>query len=115
MLAIAVHDNAFRSEKIQSVRDIFRLRVKPPRRSLELKWKKSILKTPIFRQAVPSADGTRTSEPEAAKALRYHTYLYYLQRLGYVVGFPQLLGPYDIRRGAGEAVDGRLQWLNSSK
>ena len=107
MLAIAIHDNAFRSEKIQSVRDIFRIRVKQPRHSLELKWKKSILRTPIFRQAVSSVDGTRTSLPGDAKALRYYTYIYYLQRLGYVLGFPQLLVAYDIRRGAGEAVDGR--------
>ncbi|KAH6676010.1 hypothetical protein B0J14DRAFT_626351 [Halenospora varia] len=33
MLTIAIHNNAFRSEKIQSVRDIFRLRVKQPRYS----------------------------------------------------------------------------------
>lgn len=39
-------------------------------------------------------------------ALRYHTYLYYLQRLGLAAGFMKLLCGYDIRRGAGEAVDG---------
>ncbi|KAH6666137.1 hypothetical protein B0J14DRAFT_643409 [Halenospora varia] len=105
MLTIAIHDNAFRSEKIQSVRDIFRLRVKQPRYSLELKWKKSILKTPIFRQAVLSVDGTRTSSPEDAKALWYYTYIYYLQRLGYIVGFAALLTGYALRRGAGEVLD----------
>ncbi|KAH6662715.1 hypothetical protein B0J14DRAFT_685428 [Halenospora varia] len=84
MLTITIHDNAFRSEKIQSVRDIFRLWVKQPRYSLELKWKKSILKTSIFRQAVLSVDGTQTSSPKDAKALWYYTYIYYLQRLGYI-------------------------------
>jgi hypothetical protein len=113
MLAIAIHDNAFRSEKIQNVRDIFRLRVKQPRHSLELKWKKSILKTPIFRQAVPSVDGAQTSSPGNSKALRYYTYMYYLQRLGYTVGFPALLTGYALRRGAGEALDGQFYYLNS--
>jgi hypothetical protein len=36
----------------------------------------------------------------------YYSYLYYLQRLGLEVGFPQILAPYGIRRGSGEAVDG---------
>ena len=70
---------------------------------MHLKWKKSKLKTPIFRQAVPSVNGVRTLD---TKALRYHTYLYYLQQLGLGVGFPQILAPYNIQRGAGEAVDG---------
>ena len=33
-------------------------------------------------------------------------YLYYLQRLGLATGFMQILGPYDIRRGVGNKVDG---------
>lgn len=63
----------------------------------------SILQTPIFRQAVPYTDGVQTS---SSKALRHHTYLYYLQRLGLTTGFMQILGPYDTRRGAGNKVDG---------
>ncbi|KAI9776368.1 MAG: hypothetical protein M1816_005335, partial [Peltula sp. TS41687] len=59
-------------------------------------------KTPIFRQAVSSTNGVQTSD---RKALRYHTYLYYIQRLGFAAGFPQILEPYQIRRGSGEAVD----------
>jgi hypothetical protein len=102
MIAIAIVDDAFEYD-FKGVADLFRKRVRPPRRSIHLKWKKSILKTPIFRQTVPSAQGIRTSP---SKALRYHTYLYYLQRLVLHVGFPQILGPYSLRRGAGEAVDG---------
>jgi len=102
MITIAIVDDAFESN-IKSPEQLFQIRVKKPRRSLHLRWKKSILKTPIFRQAVPSVNGVRTSD---TKALRYHTYLYYLQQLGFAVGFPQILAPYDIRRGAGEAVDG---------
>jgi hypothetical protein len=102
MITIAIVDDAFESN-IKSPEQLFKIRVKRPRRSLRLKWKKSILKTPIFRQAVPSLSEVRTSD---TRALHYHTYLYYLQQLGFAVGFPQILAPYDIRRGAGEAVDG---------
>lgn len=104
MITIAIVDDAFEHEVI-SIKALFQKRVLPPRRSLHLKWKKEMLKVPIFRQAVPSPQGVRTAP---GKALRYYTYLYYLQRLGLLVGFPQLLGPYDIRRGSGEAVDGKL-------
>ncbi len=102
MITIAILDDAFESN-IKSAEQLFQTQVKKPRHSLHLKWKKSILKTPIFRQAVPSVYGVRTSD---TKALRYHTYLYYIQQLGFAVGFPQILSPYCIRRGAGEAVDG---------
>lgn len=46
-------------------------------------------------------------------ALRYYTYLYYLQRLGLQAGFMQILGAYAIRRGAGEAVEG--MWIYSEQ
>jgi Protein of unknown function (DUF3435) len=102
MIVFALEDDAFESN-IKSVQDIFRTRVRSPRRSLQLRWKKSILNTPIFRQAIPSTNGIQTSP---SKALRYHVYLYYLQRLGLATGFMQILAPYDIRRGTGNKVDG---------
>jgi hypothetical protein len=105
MLVIAILDNAFES-CVKSAEDVFRLRVKAPRNSYQLKWKEKVQKIPIFRQAVFTASGVQTSDPSEPKALRYHTYLYYLQRIGLLTGFPQLLCPYDTRRGAGEAVDG---------
>jgi hypothetical protein len=102
MIVIAVLDNAFES-KVKSVEDIYHTRVRTPRRSLEFKWRQDKLKTPIFRQAERTATGIGTS---CTKALRYHTYLYYLQRLGLAAGFMQILTAYAIRRGAGEAVEG---------
>ena len=101
MITIAILDDAFDSG-IKSVEQVFRTRVKAPRHSLHFWWKDSKKKTPIFRQAEPSATGIQTSDN---KALRYYTYLYYLQRLGLVAGFMQILGAYVIRRGSGEAVD----------
>lgn len=103
MVAIAILDNAF-EPKFQSVEDIFRTRVRAPRNSLQLKWNPEKLKVPIFRQAETSPSSVVTS---GVKALRYATYLYYLQRLGLSAGFMQILGAYVVRRGAGEAVDGQ--------
>ena len=102
MIALAVIDDAFEAD-ITSIEHIFRLRVRAPRRSLQLKFKKEMLGKPIFRRAESTIDGVRTS---VTKALRYHTFLYYHQRLGKATGFPQILKPYDIRRGTGNALDG---------
>jgi Protein of unknown function (DUF3435) len=70
MITLAILNGAFESI-IPSVEDVFRIRVLSLRRSLQLRFKKSMHNVPIFRQAVPSMDGVRTS-PE--KALRYHTF-----------------------------------------
>lgn len=102
MIIIAILDDAFEAN-VRCVEDVLYTRVKAPRRSLQFHWKEAIRKMPIFRQAVSTASGIRTSD---TNALRYHTYLYYLQRLGLAAGFMKLLCGYDIRRGAGEAVDG---------
>jgi len=102
MIVIAILDNAFESN-VTSVRDIYRTRVRAPRRSLEFKWCQDKLRTPVFRQAERATTGIGTSP---TKALRYYTYIYYLQRLGLAAGFMQILTAYAIRRGAGEAVEG---------
>ena len=102
MIVLTILDDAFESD-IESVEQIFGVRVRAPRRSVELKFKKSMLGVPIFRQAVSSINRVRTSP---TKALRYFTFLYYLQRLGMATGFMQILAPYDIRRGTGNELDG---------
>jgi hypothetical protein len=102
MIVLAILDDAFKLQ-IQSVEDIFRLRVPAPRKSLQLRFKKSMLGIPIFRQAVPSVTEVRTPP---TKALRYRTFLYYLQRLSMSTGFTQILQPYDVRRGTGNELDG---------
>ncbi|KAJ9155542.1 DUF3435 domain protein [Pleurostoma richardsiae] len=106
MVTMGFLDNAFDSD-IRSVEEFYRVKVPPSRRSLEFRWKKEILDIPVFRQAVQTSDGLRTSPPipGEAEALHYHTYLYYLQRLGLACGLMQILTAYMIRRGAGEAVE----------
>jgi hypothetical protein len=109
MIVLAILDDAFESD-IKSVEQIFGIRVRAPRRSMKLKFKESMLGVPIFRQAVSSINGVRTSP---TKALRYFTFLYYLQRLGMTTGFMQILAPYDIRRGTGNELDGTQLLITS--
>ncbi|KAK5997643.1 hypothetical protein PT974_03007 [Cladobotryum mycophilum] len=104
-LALAFLDNAFESG-IRSVSDIYSARVK----------RKNILNTPIFRQPIKQEDGIcRTSKTEA---LYYDTYRRDLRKLGMIAGFRQVLKPYAIRRGGGEAIEkvgtqGQLQQVNT--
>jgi hypothetical protein len=104
MITIAILDDAFEAD-INCIEDIYSKRLLPPRHSLHFKWKPERMKTPIFRQAEMTPEGIQTS---LSKALRYYTYLHYLQRLGLQAGFMQILGSYCIRRGAGEAVESTL-------
>lgn len=103
VVAMAILDDAFESN-IRSVEEILSTRVLAPRRSLRLKFDKSKLNIPICRQPVSTAYGIRTHE---MKPLKYHTYLYYLQRLSLAVGMIKAMKPYDLRRGTGEAVDSK--------
>lgn len=101
VLTMAILDDAF-SANIHSVEDVFMARVSPPRRSVRLKFKKDKLNVPICRQPDSYYSGMTT---HPMKPLRYHTYLYYLQRLSLSVGMIRAMKPYDLRRGTGEAVD----------
>jgi len=102
MVAIAVLDEAFK-EEVESVEDVYKIRVLPPRHSLQFNWKEDMLDTPVFRQpeSVSGSIGTSKTQP-----IRYQTYMGYLQRLGIVSGFLQILTSYMIRRGSGESIEG---------
>ncbi|KAG0161261.1 hypothetical protein PDIDSM_8795 [Penicillium digitatum] len=104
VVAMAFLDGAFES-KIRSIEDIFASRVEPPRYSLQLRFVKEKLNVPICRQPISTHCGISTHE---IKPLKYHTYLYYLERLSFAVGIPRAMKPYDLRRGTGEAVESTL-------
>ncbi|KAI2748661.1 hypothetical protein DTO012A8_9872 [Penicillium roqueforti] len=101
VVAMAFLDGAFES-RIRSIEDIFASRVEPPRYSLQLRFVKEKLNVPICRQPISTHCGISTHE---IKPLKYHTYLYYLERLSFAVGMPRAMKPYDLRRGTGEAVE----------
>jgi hypothetical protein len=102
MIALGIHDNAFELE-FKNVADIYKLRVSDHRTTMRIRWKKEWENKPVFRQAVSTEDGIQTSRVEP---LRYHTLLYFLQRLGMDTGFMMIFNPYNMRRGAGEGVQG---------
>ncbi|KAE8383921.1 hypothetical protein BDV26DRAFT_287333 [Aspergillus bertholletiae] len=98
---MAILDDAFESN-IRSVEKIFSSSVLAPRRSNRLKFRKNKLNVPVCRQPISTGCRTRTHD---MKPLKYHTYLYYLQRLSLAVGMIQAMMPYNLRRGTGEAFD----------
>jgi hypothetical protein len=88
---------------LQSAEPFFTTKLKNPMKAMLVHWKPSMLKIPIFRQAVQTAEGFQTSK---WKCLPYSTYTHYLDRLGWETGFPEKLTHYAMRRGTGNAVDG---------
>ncbi|EDN94544.1 predicted protein [Sclerotinia sclerotiorum 1980 UF-70] len=100
--AIAIRDNAIKVDGFTHVEPFFVSNLQDPTKAVLIHWKPEKLKTPIFRQAVWTFDGLSTS---AYKALRYSTFAYYLDRLGWTAGFAQKLTSYCFRRGTGNAVD----------
>jgi hypothetical protein len=103
LLSLAFPDKAFEAKGLDSMEKIYSLRITNGLRCLKLHWRESILKTPIFRQAVRSHTGYETSPK---KALTYATFHHYIERLGTVTGFEEKLTGYCLRRGAGNVVDG---------
>jgi hypothetical protein len=101
-LALAIDDDAFEIPELKSPEHIFQIKVNRLRKSLHLRWKESILDTPVFRRSVRAADGIRTSDN---MAMPYDTLNTYMKRLGRSAGFREDLKPYCIRRGTANAVD----------
>ena len=105
LLAIAFDDDVFEAESLRSAEQIFGFVIDGPVESIQLRWKPEKLKQPIFRQAVRTGDGFSIL---FYKTLTYPTFNYYIQRLGCATGFEEKLSLYCIRRGTGNAVDGKI-------
>jgi hypothetical protein len=104
ILAIAIKDNAIKVDGFTHAEPFFTSNLQDPTKAVLVHWKPEKLKVPIFRQAVRTSDGLVTSEH---KALRYSTFMFHLDRLGWAAGFAQKLTSYCFRRGTGNAVDGK--------
>ena len=106
ILAIAIRDDAIEVDGFNKAEPFFETNLQNPTKAILVHWKPELLKTPIFRQAVRAPNGFTLS---TQKALRYSTYAYYLDRLGWAAGFEQKLTSYCFRRGTGNAVDGKYK------
>jgi len=98
LIALAVDDNAFENPKIQSVEQVFDLKVEGPVQSTILYWKPGIRKAPIFRH--PAKFGTERRPLSAA------LFQFYLGRLGRMAGFKDKLTTYCGRRTTANALIG---------
>ena len=104
ILSLARHDCAFAAEAMLEIGNIYRIQIPPDKMSITLKWKRTMLDTPIFRQPVRTAHGYRTSPTEP---LRASTWNYYLKRLGRKTGLEHAFTHYVIRRANCNAVNGK--------
>jgi hypothetical protein len=64
-----------------------------------------MLDIPIFRRAIATKQGVRTS-PD--KALAYKVYNSWVKRLGEALGYLQTLTTYCLRRALGNAINGMV-------
>lgn len=103
-LALAFSDNTFRAPGL-TPENFFSVVVPSQRNSIEFQWKESILDTPIFRRTENTTNGTGISP---YRCLSDKVFRDQLQRLGFSAGYKDILTPYAVRRGAGNAVDSKF-------
>jgi hypothetical protein len=116
LLALAIHDQAFEVEAFRtSPAKIFHCEIPLHKKCLALKWRAEILDNPIFRQPTKST-GVKSasvwSTPQTAP-LKSSTWLRYLKRLGLNAGLEHPFTQYSIRRGALDAINGKLTFFTS--
>lgn len=99
---MALYDEVFAAEPLKDVSNIFRAKVPAGKKCLQLKMKRTVLDTPVFREPGRAVDGHRTSPK---KPLKWSTWLRYLRRLGRNSGLEQSFTQYCARRGLVNAVN----------
>lgn len=103
MMALALADGAFKNG-FTDLEQVYGLVVPKDADRLRLVWKEEWQNRPVFRDVV-SAYGTRVS---LEKALPYAKTRGHLIRLGRALGYAKKLEFYDIRRGSGKKLNGRI-------
>ncbi|PQE27708.1 hypothetical protein CJF32_00011224 [Rutstroemia sp. NJR-2017a WRK4] len=94
ILAIAIRDNTIKVDGFTYTEPFFISNLQDFTKAVLIYWKPEKLKIPIFRQV----DSLSISK---YKALRYSTFAYYLDRLGWAAGFTS----YYFCRGTGNVID----------
>jgi hypothetical protein len=105
LVALALADDAFEAPSLTTPERVFEHKVWGPVLCTPLHWKQEKLKTPIFRQHEPSADGCN---PTTEAALSYSQFRQSLNRLGRAAGFKETLTSYCFRCGTANVVDRKL-------
>ncbi|KAL8997376.1 MAG: hypothetical protein Q9188_006340 [Gyalolechia gomerana] len=108
LLSMALYDEVFVAESLRNVSNIFQATIPSGKKCLQLKTKREVLDTPVFREPGRAEDGYRTSPTEP---LRSGTWLRYLRRLGRNSGLEQSFTQYCARRGLVNAVNSKFLLL----
>ena len=101
IVSLALCDGAFDAPSLTSAERIFQVRNRGPVKCTPLRWKKEWLKRPIFRRS-------EGSDLLLDEALQYHKLRDDLKRQSLDCGFEKALEPRAFRRGAANAVNGKV-------
>jgi hypothetical protein len=102
--ALGFDDDAFNADAVTSPEEVFKLGVKPGLQSQPIPWKPEKRNSPVF---------LAPNSPD--KALPYAMYHRWLKRLGVETGFAQVLTTYCLRRGTGNAVNGKPYFYSAAQ
>lgn len=116
MLSLLFGDGAFKEwegkEQLVSAKQLLHLHIPPGWNEFPLLLKPELDDVPVFRQISRQFEGSVPSEDQP---LPYSTILRWIQRVGTLRGFRQLVHPYVFRRGAGKALDDSRMYLFPSR
>ncbi|KAJ6437019.1 hypothetical protein O9K51_10316 [Purpureocillium lavendulum] len=104
MLALAFCDNAFIND-LTGPESLSSFVVPPDQDRIRVLWKEEWLKRPVFRDVVNGDDGPEISDH---RPLSYAKERRHLVRLGRSIGLEKQLEWYDLRRGSGKKLNGKL-------
>jgi len=110
IMGLEFADEAFINE-FKEPEEIYELVVPQNSDRLRLQWKEE-WKRPVFRDVEDSEDGIRIA---LNKALKYQKERGYLIRLGRSIGLAKVLEWYDLRRGSGKKLNGKLFPVSTPK
>lgn len=108
---MVLYDEVFAAESLRNDSHIFGAKIPSGKRCRQLKTKRTVLDTPVFREPGRAEDWYRTSLTEP---LRSGTWLRYLRRLGGNTGVEQSLTQFCARRGLVNAVNSKSLLLPSA-
>jgi hypothetical protein len=94
IVSLAVHDGAFDAPSLTSVRRVFRMKNRGPVKCTPFRWKKELLKQPVFRRL-----------DDAMEPLQYHRLRDDMARQSLDYGCEKAIEPKAWRRGAANAAN----------
>jgi hypothetical protein len=112
LLSLLFGDGAFKEwegTQLVSAKQLLHLHIPPGWNEFPLLLKPELNDVPVFRQISREFEG---SIPSKDQPLLYSTILRWIQRIGTLRGFRQLVHPYVFRRGAGKALDDSRMYLS---